>query len=184
MMALRIDREVQIMTEKLGLTAEEAAEVKAILIWRQERIAIIRAENKDNPEGLRAELQKLLEEFEGKMTDLLGDRWQQWKDLRSGRTGGGDRVDPVLMQVKHLTQLLGLNAEQQGAITRILTNHQNQIKALVQQYGPDRRGLAAALKALQEHTNAAIQAQLNRQQLEIWLKYLRGGIRPGGGMGG
>ncbi|MFZ1731124.1 MAG: hypothetical protein WBQ23_14285 [Bacteroidota bacterium] len=185
MMALRIDREVLIMTQKLGLDEKQAAGVKEILLWQQTEIARIRAEFKDNPEGMRAALQELLAQLEQKMIGAIGEeKWQQWKDIRSGRTGGGDKVDPVLMQVKHLTELLTLNGEQQGAITKILTDHQNQIKALVQQYGTDRRGLAEALKALQARTNEAIKAQLDAKQLEIWLKYLSGGIRPGGGMGG
>ncbi|MFA6234806.1 MAG: hypothetical protein WC824_11605 [Bacteroidota bacterium] len=186
MLALRIEREVQIMTEKLGLSETEAAAVKAALIWQQEQIAIIRAENKDNPEGLRAALQDLLARFEAKMIEIMGaEKWQQWKDIRSGRTGGGDTRNPILEQVKHMTELLRLDEKQQAGLTQILTDQQNQIKALVQKYGTDRRGLAEALKALQERTNKAIQGLLTPQQLEIWLKYRRGGITPGGGrMGG
>jgi hypothetical protein len=181
MIALRIDREVQIMTEKLGLTEEQAAAVKAALTWQQAEIARIRAEYANNPEGFREALKTLLAAMEAKMIAAMGEEnWLKWKEIRSGRTGGEVR-DPILEQVKHLTQLLTLNAEQQAAITRILTDQQNQIKALVQKYGSDRRGLAMALRELQMATDKLIQAQLTAEQLRIWLQYRTGGIRPGGG---
>ncbi len=52
----------------------------------------------------------------------------------------------------------------------------------MQKYGRDRRGLAEALKALQERTNNSILKILTPEQIEIWNKYRRGGT--GGGMGG
>ncbi len=184
MIALRIDREVQIMTEKLGLNDTQAGAVREALVWQQEQIAALRLQYKDDPEGFRAALQRLLTEFEARMINAIGEElWQQWKDLRSGRTGTGDRRDPILEQVKHLTQLLGLNERQQAQLTEILTNQQNQIKTLVQKYGTDRRGLAQALKDLQERTNKAIAGILTPEQLSIWERYLRGGIRPGDGGG-
>jgi hypothetical protein len=109
------------------------------------------------------------------------EKWQQWKDLRSGRTG--EVRDPIAEQVKFLTQLLNLNAEQQTAIARVLKNQHEEMKALVQQYGSDRRGLAEALRTLQQKTEAAIRAQLTPEQLEIYLKWRSGGIRPGMGGG-
>ncbi len=181
MIALRIDREVQIMKEKLGLTDEQANEVKAALTWQQAEIARIRAEYANNPEGFREALKTLLATMEQKMIDAMGEEnWIKWKEIRSGRTGGEVR-DPILEQVKHMTQLLGLNAEQQAAITRILRDQQNQIRVLVQQFGSDRRGLAQALRELQIATDKLIQAQLTAEQLKIWLQYRTGGIRPGGG---
>lgn len=179
MLELRIDREVAIMKEKLGLTDEEAAAVKAAMLEHHAAIAALRGQYKDNPEGLRAALAELLAKHEAKMIEILGDKWQQWKDLRSGRTG--EKRDPIAEQVKMLTQLLRLDADQQTEIAKILKNQQEQIKALVQKYGPDRRGLAEALKALQLETEKAIQAKLTPEQLEIYLKWRRGGIRPGGG---
>ncbi|MBE0645928.1 MAG: hypothetical protein IH600_17740 [Bacteroidetes bacterium] len=187
MIALRIDREVLIMTQQLGLNEQQAADVRAALVWQQEQIAALRLQFKDNPEGFRAALQELLAQMEQRMIAAMGEElWQQWKDLRSGRTGGGDTRDPILEQVKHMTELLGLDARQQAELTKILTDQQNQIKALVQKYGSDRRGLAQALKELQNRTNEAIKGLLTPEQLELWLKYQRGGIRPGegGGMGG
>lgn len=183
MQELRIDREVKIMTEKLGLTEEEAAAVKAALIWRHEQIARIRAEFMNNPEGMRAALQELLAQMERKMIAAIGEeKWEQWKNLRSGRTG--EVRDPIAEQVKFLTRLLELDAEQAAKFTRILTAHQEKMKALVQRYGNDRRGLAEALRQLQLRTDEAIRAVLTREQLEIYIKYRRGGMHPGTGMRG
>lgn len=179
MLELRIDREVAIMKEKLGLTDDQAAAVKAAMLEHHAAILAARLQFKDDPEGFRAELAKILAAHEARMIELLGDKWQQWKDLRSGRTG--EVRDPIAEQVKMLTQLLGLDADQQSAISKILLNQQEQMKALVQQYGSDRRGLAEALRQLQLRTEELIQAKLTKEQLEIYLKWRRGGIRPGGG---
>lgn len=180
MLELRIDREVAIMKEKLGLTDDEAAAVKAAMLEHHAAIAALRGQYKDNPEGLRAALAELLAKHEAKMIEILGaERWQQWKDLRSGRTG--EKRDPIAEQVKMLTQLLGLSEKQAADIAIILKGQQEQIKILVQQYGSDRRGLSEALKALQLRTDEALKAVLTPAQLEIYLKWRRGGIRPGGG---
>ena len=179
MLELRIDREVAIMKEKLGLTDDQAAAVKAAMLEHQAAILAARLQFKDDPEGFRAELAKILAAHEATMVRILGDKWQQWKDLRSGRTG--DVRDPIAEQVKMLTQLLRLDADQQSAISKILLNQQEQMKALVQKYGSDRRGLAEALRQLQLRTEELIQAKLTKEQLEIYLKWRRGGIRPGTG---
>lgn len=180
MLELRIDREVAIMKEKLGLTDEEAAAIKAALLEHHNALAGLRGQYKDDPEGLRAALAELLAKHEAKMISILGEeRWQQWKDLRSGRTG--EVRDPIAEQVKMLTQLLNLDQAQQTAIARILKNQQEQMKALVAKYGADRRGLAEALRQLQLETEKQIQGTLTPAQLEIYLKWRRGGIRPGGG---
>lgn len=181
MLELRVDREVAIMKDKLGLTDEEAARVKAAMLAHHAAVAAARQQYAGDAEGFRAELARLLEEFEATMTGILGDKWQQWKDLRSGRTG--EVRDPIAEQVKMLTQLLNLNEEQAGEIGKILKDQQEKIKALVQQYGSDRRGLAEALRTLQMDTDKLIQSKLTPEQLEIYLKWRRGGIRPGMGGG-
>lgn len=179
MLELRVDREVAIMKEKLGLSDEDAAAVKSAMLAHHAAIAAARLKYINDPEGFRAELARLLAEFERTMTGLLGEKWQQWKDLRSGRTG--EVRDPIAEQVRMLTQLLGLDQDQQNQIAQILKSQQNTMKELVQQYGSDRRGLAEALRALQMRTDEAIKAVLTARQLEIYLNWRRGGIRPGGG---
>lgn len=179
MLELRVDREVAIMKEKLGLSDEQATAVKAEMLAHHAAIAAARLKYMNDPEGFRAELARLLGEFEATMTRLLGEKWQQWKDLRSGRTG--EVRDPIAEQVRMLTQLLGLDQTQQTQLAEILKAQQAQIKVLVQQYGNDRRGLAEALRTLQQRTEESIRGILTPRQLEIYLNWRRGGIRPGGG---
>lgn len=182
MLELRVDREVAIMKEKLGLSDEDADKVKTAMLEHHAAVAALRQQYAGDPEGFRAALAELLAKYEETMAGILGaDVWQQWKDLRSGRTG--EVRDPIAEQVKMLTQLLNLNEGQASEIGKILKNQQEQIKALVQRYGDDRRGLAEALRNLQLETDKLIQAQLTREQLEIYLKWRRGGIRPGMGGG-
>ena len=180
MLELRIDREIAVMKEKLGISDDVAAQVKAAMLEHHAAVAALRQQYAGDPEGFRAALAALLASYEETMAGILGaDVWQQWKDLRSGRTGGGEVRDPIAEQVKMLTQLLGLSDTQANDLATILKNQQEQIKALVTQYGSDRRGLAEALRLLQAETDKQIQALLSEEQLATYLKWRRGGIRPG-----
>ncbi|MCB2206463.1 hypothetical protein KQI65_17090 [bacterium] len=172
--SLRIDRLVDRMTSVLGLSEEEAASVKEILMLQYKEIARLREQYKDNPEGFREALAALHARIDARMSELLGNRWERWKELQRRQITPGDRQPNIDMHLKQLTELLNLTERQQAAVKEILIEQQRLIKQLMEKYEGDRAGLAQALRQLQERINAKIASLLNDRQLEIWKKHLAG----------
>jgi Spy/CpxP family protein refolding chaperone len=96
----RINRQVEMLKNALGLTDEQAAAIKDILLAQHEQIKILREQYKDDPEGLREALKTLLQETDASIIALLtpeqAAKWDLLKTLRmkwrhGGGHGGGGR---------------------------------------------------------------------------------------------
>ncbi|MCZ7556836.1 MAG: hypothetical protein M5R41_10595 [Bacteroidia bacterium] len=90
----RINRQVAMLKTALGLTDEQAAAIKDILLAQHEAIKNLREQYKDDPEGLREELKTLLGETDAAIIALLtpeqAAKWDLLKTLRMNwRLGGG-----------------------------------------------------------------------------------------------
>lgn len=97
MQALRIDAQVNFMTRALGLTAEQAASLKAELTRQQAAIEALRLQYKDDPEGFRTALKELLAQHDLALKGILTTaQYELWLKIRAGRGpigpgGGGER---------------------------------------------------------------------------------------------
>jgi hypothetical protein len=85
---LRIERQVLLMTNMLGLDEKQAAAVKSALVTKLEAIAKAREENAGNPEALREALKNIEVAFQTALKEALGDElYTKWLRLSRGKIG-------------------------------------------------------------------------------------------------
>jgi hypothetical protein len=170
MVERRIAAELAFFTKLLSLTEDQVALVKTLLETRQSELARLREQYKNDPEGLRAALQALMETFDQGMLRILDDEqdaiYLRWR----GRTVG-DRPDPntiIDQQVAHFTKLLGLSERQAAHLRELLMKKMAAEKRAHEAFGRDRIALARALQRINQEFNEAFVAMLTPEQLEIW----------------
>ncbi|MDT8324100.1 MAG: hypothetical protein RRA94_08320 [Bacteroidota bacterium] len=81
--AQRIEMLVQFYTQRLGLTAEQAEQLRQILKDQYDEIALIRAQYEGDPEGMRAAMQELLEDTNDAIELILTpEQLEIWENMR------------------------------------------------------------------------------------------------------
>jgi Spy/CpxP family protein refolding chaperone len=81
--AQRIELLVQFYTQKLGLTEEQANQIREILENQYKQIAVIRAENEGDPEAMRAALEQLLKDTNDAIVLILTpEQLEIWENMR------------------------------------------------------------------------------------------------------
>ncbi len=81
--AQRIELMVQFYTQKLGLTEEQADQLRQILTNQYEKIAELREENEGDPEALRAALEQLLKDTNDAIVLILTpEQLEIWENMR------------------------------------------------------------------------------------------------------
>jgi len=172
MVQKRIEAEVQRMKAALGLTDEQAAKVRRILTYQHAQLQQIRETRPRDPEAMKVAIDALMREIDAMMRDAIGsDLWERWLKYRRGVIRPVDPVDPIETRVQHLTQLLGLDAEQAAALKRILTEQQAAIAAIMNDPNMDRIQKARELEEINKRAEQQIQALLTPEQLEKYLRH-------------
>lgn len=88
MQALRIERVVAAMTRALGLTTDQADNVRALLTTFQNEVENLRTTHAGDPEGFRTALAVLQAQYEADLEALLGtDLYAKWLEYSNGRIG-------------------------------------------------------------------------------------------------
>lgn len=187
-----IQRQVDMWTKALTLTAEQQELLKQILKTQYESMQTLREQYKGDPTGYRTALQKLQKDTDAAIRAILLEAqiiiWdkmhQRGGGEKGGGTGGGTIDAGIKKQVDIWTKQLSLNTDQVAVITKILTDSKAQEKLLAEQYKGDPAGLRAALEKLHADTKAAVRGSLNEEQKLIWDKMngSTGGGKTDGGV--
>lgn len=85
----RAKRSVDRLTEKLGLTDDQKSKITAIFLDQAAAITKARQESKGDRDAMRAQVQKINDESDAKITALLNDdqkkKFEAWKAERKER---------------------------------------------------------------------------------------------------
>lgn len=178
------EKQTAMMTEKLGLSADQAAKVKAINLKYAEKAKADnptgdKAKSKEAHKAMRAEKQA---EIKKVLTADQAAKWEQMMAERKGKgrghgegkakgAGRGD-FDPAKraeMQTARMTEKLGLSADQSAKVKAINQKYGEKAKATHDaNAGADKGKMKAAHQTLRAEHDAEIKKVLTKDQAAKW----------------
>jgi Spy/CpxP family protein refolding chaperone len=94
------ERQLQMLTERLSLTADQQTQVKALLADQRQKMQVLRESNSGAPPD-RQQMEGIRNETDTKINALLNDdqkakfaEWQKERNARMGRQQGPDQPPP------------------------------------------------------------------------------------------
>lgn len=176
--AKRAEKQTAMMTEKLALSADQAAKVKEI---NQRYAEKAKAQFANKEMGDKAKMkeahQALRTDQKAELTKVLtkdqAAKWEQMKADRKGKgRGDGHDFDPAKraeMQTARMTEQLALNADQSAKIKAINLKYAEKAKATHDaNAGADKGKMKEAHKALRTEHQAEIKKVLTKEQAAKW----------------
>ncbi len=172
-----IDKHVETLTEKLGLSEEQQAQIRA-LEHAKERHAL---RNKDGKRKERhEEMLALREKHEADMMQILTPEQQAvFKEMHEERKGKMQKHRKHFrgqgrgQHIKHLTEALNLNEEQQAQLKQIFEDARPGIKEGHEPGGRRHHGeMREAMEARREAVHTKIKTILTEEQVKLFDEFL------------
>jgi hypothetical protein len=179
-----VDKQVAELTRLLGLTPEQAAQLKLILLDEYKQIQQLRTDPNMDRRELAEKLKQIQKETDARIFRQLGLTDAQIAQYNRWRYGTVvppvEPKSPIDKQVEHLTKLLSLDEAQAAELKKILTEQQEQIDRLLKDPNMDRRELAQKIAEIQKETERRIleELRLTEEQKQLYLRLkAAGGVR-------
>lgn len=183
--AKRAEKQTAMMTEKLGLSADQAAKVKEInLRYAEKAKAQFSNKSETDKAQMRQAHEALRSEHDTELTKLLTkDQAAKWEQLKAERKDGkgkgrgegrgpGRDFDPAKRaekQTARMTEKLGLSADQAAKIKAINLKYAEKAKADHEaNAGADKSKMKAAHKANRAEHDKEIKQVLTKDQAAKW----------------
>jgi len=170
------DKRLQLMKTNLGLSAEQVAQIRPIIVAEQAEIEKLRGDSTLNRDQRRAKLEELNKDSAGKIRVLLTPEQQLNYDAtkdkitenrskaRSKRPGTPPVEFTPEKRLARLTDHLKLSKEQQVLIMPLLENEYSQLKELPANDSYNREQRRARLQQITGETNAKMMMLLTPEQ--------------------
>lgn len=182
--AKRAEKQTAMMTEKLGLSADQAAKVKDINLRYAEK-AKAQFSNKEGADQaqMKQAHKALRSEQNAELTKVLNkDQAAKWEQLKAERKDGKGRgkgkgagrgdFDPAKraeMQTARMTEKLGLSADQAAKVKAINLRYAEKAKAdHAANAGADKSKMKEAHKAVRAEHDQEIKQVLTKDQAAKW----------------
>jgi hypothetical protein len=180
--AQKADKQTTMMTEKLSLSAEQAAQVKDINLKYAEKRKALKGEAKAGQQKDKAAMQQLKTEQEAEINKVLNKEQQaQWEKIQSERKGqhkgkgngrkAGLSADPEKQaerMTQHQTEKLGLSSDQAAKVKAINLDFAKKQQALHSEKAVGEKPDRAALQKLQDEHKATLKNVLTKEQYSQW----------------
>lgn len=172
------DHRMELMTRNLGLSAEQQAKIKPILMEENGVMEALRGNDSYNRDERRAKLQELNKATTEKIRPLLTQEQQKKFEevkqkisqnrakTRSTRPGPNPGENDPDSRLRRLTEDLGLTAEQQATIKPMLAAEYTNLEALRGNDSYNREQRRAILLKLNQETYDKIKPLLTAEQLK------------------
>lgn len=170
------DKRLQLMKRNLGLSDEQVAQIRPIIVAEQTELEKLRGDSTLNREQRRARLEELNKNSAGKIRVLLSPEQQIKYDsikgkitenrskARSNRPGTPPVEFTPEKRIARLTEHLKLTKEQQAQIMPLLENEYAQLKELPANDSYNREQRRARLQQITGETNAKMMPLLTPEQ--------------------
>ena len=156
-----IERKLHFLTEKLGLTADQQTQIKAILESTARKLSDLHQDESLTPEDKKTDFMAIFEEEKTQIEAVLTPA--QKTTFESLPREEGHHVCGLDGMLEHLTKMLNLTADQQAQIKTILEAQKQKLEAL-HQSGGDPASKKAQFQAIWESTKSQIDAILTPEQ--------------------
>lgn len=170
------DKRLQLMKTNLGLSAEQVAQIRPIIVAEQAELEKLRGDSSLNREQRRTKLEELNKNSAGKIRVLLSPEQQIKYDAikdkitenRSKARSKRPDTPPIEFtpekRIARLTDHLQLTKEQQAQIMPLLENEYVQLKELPANDSYNREQRRARLQQITGETNAKMMSLLTPEQ--------------------
>lgn len=173
----KADKQTAMMTEKLSLSADQAAKVKDINLKYAEKRKAMKGETKEAGEKDKAAFQQLRRDQEAEINKVLNkDQQVQWEKIKAERKqhhgkGKGRKAgfnpDPekkAERMTQHMTQNLGLSTEQAAKVKAVNLDFAKKHEALRSEKANGEKPDKAAMQKLRDEHQSAVKKLLTKEQ--------------------
>jgi len=183
----RAEKQTTMMTEKLSLSADQAAKVKAINLKYAEKQQSKRGEAKGEREKQRSSMQQLQNERKAEINAVLNKdqqaKFEKFQEEtgpgRAGKAGygkgKGDRTDRATTpeekagrMTQRMTDELSLTKDQVAKVQAINLDFAKQKQALQQKTGDNQKPNRSAMDKLKKDHSSQLKKVLDKGQFEKW----------------
>ncbi len=175
--AQKAEKQTTMMTEKLSLSADQAAKVKDINLKYAEKRKAMKGESKEDRQKNKAAFQQLRTDQQAEINKVLNkDQQAQWEKIQAERKqhhgkGKGRKAgfnpDPekqAELMTQHMTENLGLSSEQAAKLKAVNLDFAKKHQALRSDKNKGEKPDKAAKQKLRDEHQSALKKVLTKEQ--------------------